>query len=78
MSMTTQVSLAPESAEPPSTSVSFVVGQDRLGHWIVRESHGLSGGIFISREAALDYAEFESDFRPGAIRLATRPLELGL
>jgi hypothetical protein len=55
---------------------SFIVGRDRQGTWIARETRGLAGGIFASRDAALHYAEFESDHRPGAVRLASRPLEL--
>ncbi|MGP0092500.1 MAG: hypothetical protein ACLPKB_21445 [Xanthobacteraceae bacterium] len=69
---------APENVEPPRNPLRFIIGQDRKGHWIVRETHGLGGGIFVSREAALDYAEFETDHRPGAVRLAAQPLELEL
>jgi hypothetical protein len=55
--------------------LTFIIGQDRAGHWIVRETHGLGGGIFVSRDAALAYAEFETDHRPGAVRLTTQSLE---
>jgi hypothetical protein len=64
------------ASEPPSSSLpSFIIGQDREGHWIVREMHGLGGGMFVSRDAALNYAEFESGHRPGAVRLTSQPLE---
>jgi len=78
MSMLSEIGLAPENPEPPSTPLRFLVGQDREGHWIVKESHGLAGGIFVSREAAVDYAEFEAGHRPGSVHLATQVLELGL
>jgi len=65
-------------AEPPSSQLRFIIGQDRQGHWIAKEPHGLAGGIFVSREAALDYAEFETEHRPGAVRLSRQPLELEL
>ena len=65
-----------EDAEPPSISLRFIIGQDREGRWIVRATHGRAGGLFVSREAALDYAEFESNYRPGAVRLAAQPVEL--
>lgn len=63
------------TTEPPSSILSFIIGQDRAGNWIVRETHGLGGGIFVSRDAALAYAGFETDHRPGAVRLTTQPLE---
>jgi hypothetical protein len=55
---------------------SFIVGQNRQGAWVACETHGLAGGIFVSRDAARHYAEFETDHRPGAIHFASRPLEL--
>jgi hypothetical protein len=63
------------TSEPPSNLLSFIIGQDRRGHWIVRETHGRGGGIFVSRDAALTYAGFESDHRPGAVLLTTQLLE---
>jgi hypothetical protein len=76
MSRLIDAGLASEDAEPPSISLRFIIGQDREGHWIVRATHGRAGGLFISREAALDYAEFESNYRPGAVRLAAQRMEL--
>jgi hypothetical protein len=55
---------------------SFIVGQNLKGAWIALETHGLAGGIFVSRNAALHYAQFETDHRPGAVHFAPRPLEL--
>jgi hypothetical protein len=62
-------------AEPPSSLLTFIIGQDRTGRWIVRETHGLGGGMFVSRDAALNYAEFETGHRAGAVRLVTQPIE---
>ena len=76
MLMSAEFGLAPADAEPPSTRLRFVIGQDRAGHWIAKEARGRAGGIFVSREAALDYAAFETDRRPGAVRVATQLLEL--
>jgi hypothetical protein len=64
-----------EASEPPSSLLSFIIGQDRDGHWIVRETRGLGGGIFVSRDAALNYAEFETDRRPGAVRMVAQTIE---
>ena len=56
----------------------FVVGMDREGHWLAMETHGTSGGIFSSKDAAMRYAVLETDHRPNAVRLAPSALELAL
>ncbi len=56
------------------THLHFVIGQDQEGYWLAVETHGRGGGLFISREAALKYAEFETDHRPGAVEYTTRPV----
>jgi len=55
----------------------FMVGKDRDGHWIAKESHGMAGGIFVSWQAAIDYAQFETGHRPGAVSLVPQVVELG-
>jgi hypothetical protein len=64
------------AVKAPGCGRCFLVGQDRDGHWIAKESYGRAGGIFVSSQAAIDYAEFETNHRPGAVRLVRRPLEL--
>lgn len=49
----------------PSFSVLYV-GQDRAGHWLVQESHGLLEGRFISSQAALRFARGEVHAFPSA------------
>ena len=56
----------------------FVVGTDALGRWIARDRAGLIGGIFISREAAIDFAEFEADHDPDAIVVLPETIHLTL
>lgn len=63
-------------AQTSALKPRFIVGQDHQGHWVVIEPHGLAGGIFVSRDAAFDYAEFECGHRPGAVQLAAEPIEL--
>ena len=58
------------------TGLQFVVGQDETGRWIAVESSGRGGGIFVNRQAALNYAAFEAGRRPGAVRCSTEPLAL--
>lgn len=64
------------AADVSPTALNFLVGQNVKGNWVALETHGLAGGIFVSREAALHYAEFETDHRSGAVNLAPRPLDL--
>ena len=49
---------------------SFLVGQDSEGHWLAVETHGLGGGIFTSKDAALHYALGETGRRPEAVAMA--------
>jgi hypothetical protein len=55
---------------------SFRVGRNREGRWVAVEASGTAGGIFTSRDAALHYAAFETDRRPGAVHFVAEPLEL--
>jgi hypothetical protein len=57
---------------------TFRIGKNRNGLWVVAEANGASGGIFSSWDAALHYATFEADRRPGAISLSPEPLELNI
>jgi hypothetical protein len=58
------------------TGLQFVVGQDETGRWVAVESSGRGGGIFVNRQAALNYAAFEAGRRPDAVRCSTEPLAL--
>jgi hypothetical protein len=53
----------------------FVVGQDGSGNWIVTETHGLYGGIFCSKDAALRFAKFETAERVGECAVSEERLE---
>jgi hypothetical protein len=68
---------AGESEDPDASQdpLHFVVGQDRSGLWVVSESHGLYGGIFCSKDAALRFAKFETADRPGDCALTSDRLE---
>ena len=57
---------------------AFLVGQDREGHWLAVETHGLGGGIFRNRDTALHYARDECRGRPEAVRFAEAPISLTL
>ena len=60
----------------PDSHLAFLVGQDGEGHWLAVETHGLGGGIFKSRDTAVQYARDESHRLPGAVRFAEEPIRL--
>jgi hypothetical protein len=64
-----------EHEEAVPEPLSFVLGRDHSGCWIVQETHGLCGGLFASKDAAVAYAKAESA-RASDIRLAPEPIEL--
>ncbi len=64
------------SAALDARLLSFLVGQDGEGHWLAVETHGLGGGIFITRDAALNYALGETGRRPGAVTSTAQPIVL--
>ncbi|MDQ0470950.1 hypothetical protein [Labrys wisconsinensis] len=68
-----------KSSSPASGATDrpdFLVGQDSAGHWLALETHGLAGGIFRSRDAALHYAMLETSHRPEAVHLTADRVEL--
>ena len=58
------------------TGLQFVIGQDEIGRWVAVESQGRAGGIFVNRQAALNYAAFEAGQRSDAVLCSTEPLAL--
>jgi hypothetical protein len=65
-----------EQEEAVPEPLCFVLGRDHGGHWVVQETHGLCGGLFASKDAAISYAKFESADRERIIRVAPDPVEL--
>jgi hypothetical protein len=67
-----------KQAEPPSwlRPPLFMIGQDERGHWVVQELKGNSGGMFVSREAAMRYVRSENGHRPQAVVMVSGVLEL--
>lgn len=68
----------PEEPKEPSAGdefLHFVVGQDRAGLWVVTETHGLYGGIFCSKDAALRFAKFETADRRCDIGMSADRME---
>jgi hypothetical protein len=70
-------------AEPPSSrshtrSSTFLLGQNRRGHWVVQDQRHRCGGLFISRNEALKFALFENGNQPQAVIMVPGPLELDM
>jgi hypothetical protein len=68
-------------AEPPSchsASTIVFIGKNSNGQWVVRQQHGLYGGLFVSHVAAIRYALFENGRHPETIVELSRPLELNI
>lgn len=68
----------PFTHEPSVVAPSYLVGRDDEGHWIVRDTFGLAGGLFVDKTAALRFASFETDHRPNAIVLVPDHIKLSL
>jgi hypothetical protein len=47
----------------------FTICPDRHGHWLAVESHGLLGGVFVSRKAAERFALHEADDDPERVHI---------
>jgi len=67
-----------DKAEPPARPQSqapFLIGRDSRGNWVVRDQHGLCGGIFVNQREALRFALHANDDRPPAIIVTSGHLE---
>ncbi len=53
-----------------------MLGRDRGGHWIVQEAHGLCGGLFVNKAAAMRYARSEYAEREASISVSPEAIEL--
>jgi hypothetical protein len=53
------------------------IGRDSKGRWVVQESRGKYGGLFVSRAAALRFAMFENG-TPHAAVMVPGTLELNM
>jgi hypothetical protein len=68
--------------EPPlascPTTLTFLIGQNSHGQWVVQDRRGLCGGLFVDRAEALKFAMFETGHRPQAVIMVPGGLELDL
>ena len=52
------------------------IGQDRKGHWIVKDAKSLCGGLFANRNEAIRFAMYECQRRPQSVIMLPNGLEL--
>lgn len=62
----------------PNQRAQLLVGRDADGRWIVRDERGVTGGVFVSRAAAVHFACFEADHRPNAVVFLPEHIRLSL
>ena len=66
--------------EPPSSGEQHLVliGRNSRGNWVAQESHGLFGGLFVTRAQAVKYALSENGPHPATIVLSADIVELDM
>jgi hypothetical protein len=64
-----------KAASAANTSCLFI-GQDRKGHWIVKDAQSLCGGLFANRTEAIRFAMYECQRRPQSVIMLPNGLEL--
>lgn len=77
--MSSQLKTVRQAKEPPSRPSSdalrFVITRDATDNWILMETHGLYGGVFISRDAAIHFADLECRDREATFEVVTGCVE---
>jgi hypothetical protein len=51
------------------------IGQDRAGHWVVKDAESLCGGLFANRTEAIRFAMYECQRRPRSVIMLPDGLE---
>jgi hypothetical protein len=64
-----------KAAGTASWSCLFI-GQDRSGHWVVKDARSLCGGLFTDRKEAIRFAMCECQRRPQSVIMLPDGLEL--
>jgi hypothetical protein len=79
INMSSQLKTVRRAKEPPSRpspdALRFIITRDASDKWIVMEMHGLYGGVFISRDAAVHFADLECRDREATFEVVTGRIE---
>jgi len=57
-------------------AIEFLIGRDERGFWMARDAEGREGGLFISRDEAVKFAETARLRGHGVAKSADAPLRL--
>jgi hypothetical protein len=60
----------------PDGAIEFVIGRDERGFWTARDVDGREGGLFISRDEAVKFAETTRRRGHGVVKSADAPVRL--
>ena len=63
-------------AASAANSSCLFIGQDRGGHWVVKDAQSLCGGLFVNRNEAIRFAMYECQRRPQSVIMLPDGLEL--
>ena len=63
-------------AASAANSSCLFIGQDRGGHWVVKDAQSLCGGLFANRNEAIRFAMYECQRRPQSVIMLPDGLEL--
>lgn len=61
---------------PQDGAIEFLIGLDEHGFWTARDVEGREGGLFISRDEAVKFAEMARLRGHGVAKSADAPLRL--
>jgi hypothetical protein len=77
--MSSQLKAVHQAKEPPSRpnpdALRFIITKDASNNWILMETHGLCGGVFVSRDAAIHFADLECRNREATFEVVTGSIE---
>jgi hypothetical protein len=63
-----------KAASAASLTCLFI-GQDRSGHWVVKDARSFCGGLFANRTEAIRFAMYECQRRPQSVIMLPDGLE---
>jgi hypothetical protein len=59
-----------------ANSSCLFIGQDRGGHWVVKDAKSLCGGLFANQKETIRFAMYECQRRPQSVIMLPAGLEL--
>ena len=74
-----QTQFQPLDPDIVSASIpAFFIGRNKAGFWVAREAQGLTGGIFLFKSSAVDFAREESEPSRCALVFPSETVELDI